>query len=183
MARRWPWQTRIDRAKCEFAFFVSHVAEDSREVVALAQALAAEFQSAGGLPIQPCFLDINDWEHGNPPKAVIRKKIATSQFFVGWVTPRYLQAGRRGWVWLELAYAELVQLSQQPSIEFEFPFIVPVFRDVEIDELRRTPWLDYLPQELERSSAGEPIDRFLARFVPKLIVYYGQEMRKWAKGR
>jgi len=178
-----PWRVKIDRSKCEFAFFVSHVSEDIDEVGRFANALQDAFALAGGLPIQACFLDVDDWEIGNPPKAVIRKKLAASQFFLGWVTPHYLNAANRGWVYLELAYAELIELSRQPVLDVEFPFVVPVFRNVLPDDIQRTPWLDYLPREVERSQIAESIDEYLERLVPKLISFYEQETRKWAKGK
>src|SRR4051794_18306598 len=118
-APSWRWHITIDRSDCEFAFFVSHVAEDADEVEQFARSLESGFIASGGLQIQTCFLDLNDWEHGNPPKAVIRRHLAASHFFVGWVTPNYLKAAKRGWVWLELAYAELIELSRQPSIDVE----------------------------------------------------------------
>jgi hypothetical protein len=178
----WQWRVTIDRSACEFAFFVSHVSEDGDEVGRFAASLNDAFVAAGGLPIRTCFLDIQDWEHGNPPKAVIRRNLAASHFFLGWVTPNYLKAGKRGWVWHELAYAELVELSRQASVEIEAPFIVPVFRNVTARQLQRTPWLDYMQRELERSPRGETIEQHLPRLVPRLIAYYEREMRKWTYG-
>jgi hypothetical protein len=159
------------------------VAEDAEEVRAFADSLDAAFTAAGGLPIQTCFLDLRDWEHGNPPKSVIRRYLAASHFFLGWVTPGYLQAAKRGWVWLELAYAELIELSRQRAIEIETPFIVPVFRKVTASRLQRTPWLDYLPRQVERSKKNEQLADYLARLVPKLVAFYHHEMRKWIKDR
>jgi hypothetical protein len=56
MARRWPWRMKVDRSKCEFAFFLSHVSEDAEDVKQLAEAIAAEFEYRGGLLV-PRLLD------------------------------------------------------------------------------------------------------------------------------
>jgi hypothetical protein len=164
--QQWQWRIKIDRTKCEYGFFVSHVSEDSADVKRFADALDKEFAAAGGLPVQTCFLDIHDWDLGNPATAVIRRKLAASQFFVGWVTPHYLDHARRGWAWFELAYAELIELNLQASPDKEFPFVVPIFRDVSVDELSRTPWLDYHSRIIERPDPGEALDSYLTRFVP-----------------
>lgn len=183
MARKkWPWRITVDRSKCEYAFFVSRVSEDSAEVVQFRDAIIKAFKAAGGLALQPCFLDVHDWDVGNPPTAVIRRKLAASQFFIGWVTPDYLEHARRGWPWFELAYAEIIELNRQPLPDVEFPYVVPVFRGVSAADISRTPWQDYLSREIVKSLPHEDTKAYIDRLVPRLVAYYAQEMRKWTGG-
>ncbi|HEY2415310.1 MAG TPA: toll/interleukin-1 receptor domain-containing protein [Pirellulaceae bacterium] len=178
----WPWRVELNRLECEFVFFVSHVMEDNDEVLWFANALEDRFRFLG-IPIKACFLDVQDWEHGNPPKDLIRRKLAASHFFLGWISPNYLKAAKRGWVWFELAYAELIELSRQPSVDIKFPFILPVLRNVSVRQIGRTPWLAYVQREIERSRRGEKIEDFVERLVSKLVAYYSQEINKWEKSR
>src|SRR6266446_3463245 len=98
-----------------FAFFISHVAEDTAVVKQLKSAIAAQ-SGRGGQPGLTCFLDCDNWQIGNENGSVIRDYLRQSQFMLAWVTPAYLK-NKRGWVWFELCYAEILEasLNEQPS--------------------------------------------------------------------
>ena len=178
--KRWPWRIHHDRTKCEYAFFVSHVSEDLDDVTAFVQALDSAFQKAGGLAVQTCFIDSRDWELAKPVTDEIRQKLLLSQFFIGWVTPAYLRhSQQRGWVWIELAYATLIENSSRAGPELDSPFILPVFRGVNPEQLSQTPWHDFVPRQVERSSPRERLATYLKRLVPQLLKFHGQQMTKW----
>lgn len=122
------------------------------------------------------------WTTGNLaicPSDVLRRNLLGSQFFLGWVTPQYLESGRRGWVWFEMAYAEQIELDQQPKKELLFPFIQPVFRDVDMEVLKDTPWLSYYQRTIEPFKKRQGLAAYLDRFVPRLLKFYQQELKKW----
>jgi hypothetical protein len=155
----------------QYEFFISHVSEDSNVVKQLKNEIAAA-SGRGGRPAFDCFLDVHAWPSANELSQVIKKYLLKSKYLVAWVTPAYLRSAR-GWVWTELAYAELIEIGMNSSPAIELPYIVPVFMDdVTVDELSRTPLLRYWQRRLP--TAGRPITE-IAR---ALIEFYDQELRK-----
>ncbi len=98
--------TVLRPAAPRYAFFISHVGEDSRDVIRLKSEIIAQSGQGGQTPID-CFLDLQNWQIGNENSTVIRASILQSAHMVIWVTPAYLK-NPRGWVCMELAYAELL---------------------------------------------------------------------------
>ncbi len=94
-----------------------------------------------------------------------------------WITPAYLDAGRRGWIWFEYAYAELVELSLNVGkFEPQFPFILPIFRSVTSRDVERTPLIKYWQRNPFRADQP-PTTVEVAR---TLVDFYDQEGRKRA---
>ena len=133
MAKARPvWQARWPTGALSYAFFISHVSEDNDTVKALAAEIRSQ-SSAGGRPALGCFLDVESWQTGNDILGVIKEFIPKSEYVVVWATPAYL-ANDRGWVWMELAYAELLETSLNlPGVNIRLPYIVPVFQRVAVE--------------------------------------------------
>lgn len=145
--QRLPWFVAREADALRYAFFLSHVAEDSTEIQQLASAIHAGSGRGGRTPLA-CFLDVNNWPIGNENTSVIKEYLLKSAYCVVWVTPAYLQSVR-GWVWVELAYAELIELGLNAALlERRHPYIVPVFRNVSVNQLERTPLLGYWQRQL-----------------------------------
>jgi hypothetical protein len=97
---------------------------------------------------------------------------------VAWVSPAYL-ATTRGWVWMELAYAELIELSMNRNhYDLDHPFVVPVFRNLTVEHLARTPWLDYWQRQVVTPHQDHPVSE-IARH---LVDFHEQEARKRDEG-
>jgi hypothetical protein len=157
-------------ASVRYAFFLSHVAEDSAEVQQLVSAIHA-FSGRGGRTPLTCFLDVNNWPIGNENTRVIKEFLLKSAYCVVWVTPAYLQSVR-GWTWVELAYAELIELSLNAALlERCNPYIVPIFRNVTVNQLERTPLLVYWQRQLVVPNKDYP----LHDLAQKLVEFYEQE--------
>ncbi|HEX5271607.1 MAG TPA: toll/interleukin-1 receptor domain-containing protein [Gemmataceae bacterium] len=150
-----PWSVRRDADSLRHAFFVSHVAEDEAEVVQLKAEIEA-YSGRGGRAPLACFLDVQNWLKGNLSGMVIRESLRRSAHMVAWISPAYI-ATTRGWVWMELAYAELIELAMNHGqFDLAHPFIVPVFRGVTVEHLARTPWLDYWQRSVVAPHQAHP---------------------------
>ena len=168
--QRPPWFVPRDADEVRYAFFLSHVAEDSEAVQQIASAIHA-FSGRGGRPPLACFLDVNNWPIGNVNTSAIKEYLLKSAHMVAWVTPSYLQS-IRGWVWMELAYAELIELSLNSTrLELRHPYIVPVFRNVAVNQLERTPLLGYWQRQLVVPNKEHSLEE-IAR---KLVDFHEQE--------
>ncbi|HTU93806.1 MAG TPA: toll/interleukin-1 receptor domain-containing protein [Gemmataceae bacterium] len=168
--QRPPWFVPRDAASVRYAFFLSHVAEDSEEVQQLASTIHA-FSGRGGRTPLTCFLDVNNWPIGCENTSVIKAFLLKSAYCVVWVTPAYLQSVR-GWVWMELAYAELIELSLNAALlDLRHPYIVPVFRNVTVNQLERTPLFDYWQRQLVVPNKEYP----LHELAKKLVEFHEQE--------
>jgi hypothetical protein len=162
---------------CSHAFFISHVGEDSEAVRQLAAEVAAR-SSRGGRPALQCFLDVFSWQIGNDALGVIKEFLLRSDCMVAWVTPAYL-ANARGWVWIELAYAELIEASLNPSGgDVRFPYIVPVFQGLTVAQVERTPLLRHWQRKLVLPEQGHSI----TGIAEKLVDFYEQEVAKGGSG-
>lgn len=141
-----PWFVQFGQAVTpRFCYFISHVSEDAVAVQKLEKSLKRLARRRHGSV--PCFLDSKDWQAGRKNSELIRDRLLESMHMLIWVTPDYLRS-RRGWVWMELAFAELLdrRLELQAMEREElisYPFVVPVFMDVTHRQLARTPLHDY----------------------------------------
>lgn len=169
-----PWHVERDPLKLSYAFFLSHAAEDAESV----RSLKSEIDRLSGQDGQPglaCFLDLDDWEKGRDPGQVIRTNLLRCEYMVAWVTPAYLRASRRGWIWHEFAYAELIELSLNArSYGEEFIYVVPVFRDVTIKLIERSPLIKFW---LRRLFNPIPVPE-IPDVARVLVDFYRQESRK-----
>jgi hypothetical protein len=171
--RRSEWQVQRPAGPLSYAFFISHVGEDAPAVRQLAAEIAA-LSSRGGRPALQSFLDIFSWPLSNDTDGVIKRFLRNSEFMMAWVTPAYL-TNNRGWVWMELAYAALLEAGLNPSgIDVEFPFIVPIFRGVGVRDIERTPLLKYWQRKLLLPDEAES----LPDIARKLVDFYDQEAAK-----
>jgi hypothetical protein len=172
--RRPPWHVEREGLP-EFAFFISHVAEDSDAVVELKSQVVA-ISGRGGRPPLACFLDVQAWPVATNISEVIKEFLINCEYMIVWVTPAYLDGGARGWVWVELAYAELLEISlNYPSPPGRFPYIVPVFRGVRIGRVARTPLLPYWQRPLMTPQGRRyPI----VEIARTLVAFYDQQERK-----
>jgi len=163
--RRPKWFVAQDPAAIRYAYFISHVGEDADDVKELKNEIQALSGRGGRTPLD-CFLDRHDWPGGNESTAVIQEYLLKSRRALVWATPAYLQT-IRGWVWVELAYAELIEA----SINFysfgrrPFPYIVPVFRQVTVEQIERTPLIDYWSSKLVRPDEDLSIRDVAQRLV------------------
>jgi hypothetical protein len=168
-----PWYVRWESSVRLYAFFVSHVAEDADEVKKLKTEIDAVSGRGGRRPLD-CFLDKHNWLTGNENSTTIREYLLKSAHLLCWVTPAYL-ANPRGWIWIELAYAQLLELSiNLKNFDVQTPYVVPVFRGVSIEQVAQTPLHDYWQGNLvlpNQSPSNEEIAR-------KLVDYHEQEMLK-----
>ncbi len=168
--QRPPWFVPRDTASVQYAFFLSHVGEDNEEIQQLASAIQALSGRGGRTPLT-CFLDVNNWPIGNVNTSAIKEYLLKSAHVVVWATPAYLQSVR-GWVWMELAYAELIELSLNSAmLELRHPYIVPVFRTVSVEQLERTPLLGYWQRQLVVPNK----DYSLMEIAQKLVEFHEQE--------
>jgi len=168
---------RRDADSLRHAFFVSHVAEDEAEVVQLKAEIEA-YSGRGGRAPLTCFLDVQNWLKGNQSGMVIRESLRRSAHMVAWVSPTYL-ATTRGWVWMELAYAELIERSMNHGhFDLAHPFIVPVFRRLTAEHLARTPWHDYW----QRAIVPPHQEHSVAEIARHLVDFHEQEARKRDEG-
>lgn len=179
MAKARPvWQARLPTGPLPFAFFVSHVREDDEAVMELAAEIRSQ-SGAGGHPALECFLDVDRWPLGNDILPAIKDSISQSEYLLVWATPAYLR-NDRGWVWMELAYAELLERGLNlPGTRRPLPYIVPVFQGVTVRQVSRTPLLNYWHRSLFAGGRKRPI-KYL---VQKLVAFYQQEARKRASAR
>jgi hypothetical protein len=168
--QRPPWFVPREADAVRYGFFLSHVAEDSAEIQQLASAVQT-FSGRGGRTPLPCFLDVNNWPIGNENTSVIKEFLLKSAYCVVWVTPTYLQS-IRGWTWVELAYAELIELSLNAALlERRHPYIVPIFRNISVTQLERTPLLGYWQRQLVVPNQDYPLNEI----AQKLVEFYEQE--------
>ncbi len=172
--RRPPLFVEQNLADLKFAFFISHVGEDAAAVAQVKAAIEAR-SGRGGRPGLACFLDVHTWPFGNENIGVIKEFLLKSAFMIAWVSPQYL-ATTRGWVWVELAFANLIEISRNRPWGYpRHPFIAPVFLPgVTVNHLERTPLLDYWQRKLlltTREISTEEI-------AHKLVDFYEQEFRK-----
>jgi hypothetical protein len=151
-----PWLVRHDPLAARFAFFLSHVSEDKPDVRVLKQEVEERLINFG-CRLQQCYLDETDWSDCCPPAAQIQDAIFDSAHFVIWITPNLLKRSRRGWTWLEFAFAYQIERSRQALGEAFTPLIVPVFRKFSLKKLARTPLHDYLQRGLPNASKNVPI--------------------------
>jgi TIR domain len=177
--RRSPWHVERDPARLSYAFFISHVGEDADAVRSL-KAEVAGLSGRGGRPELSCFLDLHNWEAGHEPSQVIRDYLLRSEYMVAWITPAYLEASRRGWIWFEFAYAELIQLSLNARADFDnrHPYIIPVFRGVQIHDIQRSPLVNYWLPKLFNPDE----DRTIPEVARTLVDFYDQEAMKRGLG-
>jgi hypothetical protein len=165
-----PWFVPRNKDSIRHAFFLSHVAEDSAEVKQLASSIHA-FSGRGGRTPLTSFLDVNNWLIGNENTSIIREYLLKSAYCAIWITPAYLRS-LRGWVWIELAYAELIELSLTITfLDLRYPYIVPIFRDVTVNQLERTPLLDYWQRKLVMPNREYSLDEL----AQKLVEFYEQQ--------
>lgn len=171
--QRLPWFVPRDAGSLQYAFFLSHVGEDSEEVQQLASAIHT-FSGRGGRTPLTCFLDVNNWPIGNVNTSVIKEYLLKSAHAVIWATPAYLQSVR-GWVWMELAYAELIELSlNSGTLDLRHPYIVPVFRNITVAQLERTPLLGYWQRQLVVPNQ----DYSFNEIAQKLVEFHEQEKER-----
>ena len=155
--RRPPWFVPQLPINTEYGFFISHVQNDAQEVKRLKKVL--EGKATQSNQQLKCFLDLDDWPLGSVNLEVIRKYLLRSQFMIAWITPGYL-ANTRGWIWVELACATLIELSLNGDrLDTLSPFIVPIFRGVRVDEVARTPWLEFWQRNLGRPTSNTSIPK------------------------
>jgi hypothetical protein len=171
--QRPPWFVRRDPAFVRYSFFISHVGEDSKDVKQLKAEIEA-YSSRGGRPPLSSFLDVQNWPGGNENSEVIRDYLLQSGHVVAWISPDYLK-NDRGWIWMELAYAELIELSINIDyLDMHEPFVIPVFRDVRVELVQRTPWLRYWQRQLTTPNQECSVEEI----AHKLVDFHEQELRK-----
>ncbi len=175
MARpKSPWHVPRDPMRLEYAFFISHAGEDFEDVCALKKEITA-LSGRGGQTELSCYLDAYNWAVGNDPGGVIRDCLLKSEYLVAWVTPAYLEASRRGWIWYEFAYAELIELSLNLNVFGTVNhYILPVFRGVSVQEIERSPLANFW---LRKLFSPDQI-RTIPEISQALVDFYHQEARK-----
>ncbi len=171
---RFPWHVLPDSAALEYAFFLSHVNDDAQDVARLKARIERMSRNRKSGPLS-CFLDLENWPIANDLGSAMRESLLKSEYLVVWVTTEYLE-NRRGWAWMELAYAELLELSRNtPTRDPHLPFVVPVFREgVSVEQVARTPLLPYWHRNLG------PMGTVLAieEAADRLVQFYEQEEKK-----
>ena len=151
---RRPWDIDHGSATKRYSSFISHVSGD----VQSARRLAAEISALSvrdGLPALTCFLDVHNWRPGVEPRKNIQEALLASEHVVVWATPKYLAELGRGWVWYELAYADLIDQTMQYDLSEKtplraYPFVIPILRGVVIEDVARTPLCDYWQRSIHR---------------------------------
>lgn len=104
--------------------------------------MEAEFRRRGKVA-RDLFLDIHDWPKGKASPWAIRDALLASEFMIAWISPAYLRS-RRGWIWMELTLAQLLEDSLNLGLGIRHPFVLAVFRGVTVRTIAKTPWIDYL---------------------------------------
>jgi hypothetical protein len=171
--RRKKWSVTLDATAVRYAFFISHVQEDADDVTELKNEIHA-VSGRGGRPPLLCFLDRHNWPGGNENTTVIREYLLKSQHALFWVTPEYLRT-IRGWVWIELAYAELIEVNlNSNNFDHPLPYIVSVFRNTPADQIERTPLIDYWSRKLVRPDE----DLSIKEIARRLVDFHEQESQK-----
>jgi hypothetical protein len=169
-----PWFVgRAPSAPLDYTFFLSHDSTDKDDVLRLKEEILAQ-SGAGDRPALPCFVDIHDWPPGTDPTLVMREALYASNYMVVWVTPAFL-SNSRGWVWVEFAYGELLDIGLNiAEVGSRFPFLLPVFRGVSIDQVQKTPLLRFWHRPVG------PVDRLLPipEVAKKLLDFHGLQLRK-----
>lgn len=166
-----PWLIRYDHLNTKHSFFISHVQEDESEVQELRRVLDARLGSQCP-SANPCFLDIDDWPKGRRSLAVIRERLLASQFLVAWISSKYLK-NQRGWIWYEAAYGQLIEASfNYRQFDLPNPFVVPVYRNVTLRQVERTPWLDFWSRRLFTKTRSLSI----SEIADGLVEFYLREM-------
>jgi len=168
---RPPWYIESSETDYHYAFFISHVLEDTDQVAELRNQITSQ-SGRGGRRTPDCFLDIDRWLKGNTNSHVIRESLLRSEYFVVWVTPAFLR-NRRGWIWMEFAYAELLD----PSLNLDkfgtqLPYILPIFHGVSSRPAERTPLQPYIQRNLTRPGAR---DAPIANIARDLVDFYDQQ--------
>ncbi len=172
--RRPPWYVERDWSARRYAFFLSHVQEDSASLTLLQSEVAALSGRGGGETLDS-FLDINRWLIGNLNSEVIKESLLHSEYLVAWITPAFLR-NRRGWIWMEFAYAELLELSlNYREMGIRYPYIIPIFQGVSARTLQRTPFHGYI----QRAPLGPPGPTHeIAAVARALVDFFRQEQRR-----
>ena len=169
--RRSPWLVPYQATNTEYSFFISYVQDDAKDVKRLKQELEKKSAKRND-PLQ-CFLDIDDWPLGRVSMEVIREYLLRSQFMVAWITPSYLQ-NTRGWNWMELASASLIELSMnRDRLVTLAPFVIPIFRGVSVSDVERTPWLEFWQQKIVQPNQRTSIPK-----LAELLISLRQEESK-----
>ena len=169
---RVPLEFHPSRRK--YAFFISHVSEDSAEARELKTEIA-NLSSRGGRTPLDSFLDVYNWPLDNDIRGAILENLHQSRYMIAWITPEFIKT-KRGWIWFELAYAEWQEeILNEPGERRKFPFIIPVFQGVKIAQIARTPLLRYWERSLLTPlGRRNPIDQIAG----KLLDFYDQEERR-----
>ena len=137
-----PWIVRPDPKLQRYSFFLSHVAEDKPFVSRVRQLVESRLRRAGSRLVN-CFIDARDWPRGRPALLALQDAILASAHTAVFVTPDYLHASRRGWTWIEFALAYLIDAGRTQLHRSKSPYIVPIFRGVSVEDLGRTPLVEY----------------------------------------
>jgi len=172
LARQSDWQVHPPEVP-EYNFFLSHVREDKPDVIRLKSEISSLSGRQGRNPLKS-FLDTHDWTQIRNNTQVIRESLRVSEFFLAWITPDYI-GNNRGWVWLEWAYAELLELSQNHHrFEVELPFIIPVFVGVRLAGLERSPILRYWERGIRIEASGDSVKAI----AKKIVEFHADEQRR-----
>ena len=166
------WMIDAEGVRLEHAFFISHVGEDTKDVIKLKEKIRAS-SKRGGRHALTCFLDTKNWLHGNENAQVIREKLLQSEYVIIWITSNFLEI-TRGWIWIELAYAELIEQSRNiGQMGLPYTFIVPIFRGVSHDTIERTPLLNYWQRRLKPEHTKD--SHSVESIAKGLVEFYEQE--------
>jgi hypothetical protein len=173
MPKRPVWRVERDPEALRYAYFLSHVNEDRPVVTEVKAAIEEQSRKAGPAPLK-CFLDIHDWPIANDLSQAMRELLLECQYMVLWITPKFL-ASDRGWVWMELAYAELLELTlNRRTRDRKLYYLAPVFIDVRVQGLERTPLLNYFQRGIVRPDEKLAVPAIADR----LIKFFWQEEEK-----
>ena len=71
---RPPWYIESSETDYHYAFFISHVLEDTDQVAELRNQITSQ-SGRGGRRTPDCFLDIDRWLKGNTNSQVIRESL------------------------------------------------------------------------------------------------------------
>ena len=90
------------------------------------------------------------------------------------MTPAYL-ANQKGWIWMELAYADLLETSMNlQNFGVRLPYVVPIFRGVTVEQVAQTPLHGHWQRNLVLPGQTPSVEE-IAR---KLVDYHDQEQAK-----
>ena len=167
----------------EHTFFLSHVQENVDDLKELKREITLQSRKRGRKSLD-CFLDNEDWQIGRLDGNVLREKLIVSEIFVAWITPEYLM-NRRGWIWMEMAYAELIELSLNVGqLGNTLEYVISIYRGwgqgLDLNELLRSPWGNYLSQGIGRN----PTEQLTIQNIAKILVKFhcAQMKRKMSPG-